>query len=232
MYEKIDKIISFYKFIQIDNLDNIRDTIFQSMRDLSILGTIILAKEGINVNICGASKNISAAKKYFSKKIDLTDTHYNESFIEDRVFTKLKVKIKKEIIKAGFEISKSIVAKNTSLDPREWDALLKRKPVIIDMRNRFEYSLGTFNNSENLGLINFSDLKVQLNNAKDIDKERDIAIFCTGGIRCEKAAVTLRECGFKNIFQLKGGIINYIENGDQKSEWQGSCFVFDDRISI
>ena len=141
------------------------------------------------------------------------------------------IKIKDEIIKAGFAVSEEMVSKNNSLEPRDWDKLLDQKPLIIDMRNRFEYLLGTFKNSKSLDLLNFSDLKESLKKAKTIDTNRDVAIFCTGGIRCEKATLVLKEIGFNNIFQLKGGIINYLDQCKDKSKWQGECFVFDDRIT-
>jgi UPF0176 protein len=112
----------------------------------------------------------------------------------------------------------------------EWDKLLDRKPLVFDMRNRFEYLLGTFENSKSLDLLNFSDLKDSLKNTA-LDTKKDIAIFCTGGIRCEKATFALKEIGFNSIFQLKGGIINYLNNPDNKNKWKGDCFVFDDRIT-
>ena len=124
-----------------------------------------------------------------------------------------------------------MVSKNKSLEPDAWDKLLDQKPLIIDMRNRFEYLLGTFDISESLELINFSDLRKSLKNNQDLDRNRDVAIFCTGGIRCEKATVALREIGFNNVFQLKGGIINYLTKKKHKNKWQGECFVFDDRIT-
>ena len=99
------------------------------------------------------------------------------------------------------------------------------------MRNRFEYLLGTFENSKSLELLNFSDLKESLEKTKGIDTDRDVAIFCTGGIRCEKAALALKEIGFNSIFQLKGGIINYLDQGKGHNKWEGECFVFDDRIT-
>jgi len=100
------------------------------------------------------------------------------------------------------------------------------------MRNRFEYLMGTFKNSESLNLLNFSDIEKSLKTIEDIDKEKDIAIFCTGGIRCEKASVALTNLGFKNVFQLKGGIINYLNKNTSKGRWEGDCFVFDDRITL
>ena len=231
MYKKIDTTISFYKFINITNLDAVKSKIYRYLDNHNIYGTVIISTEGINVNFCGTSENVEKSRSFISELLNLGSIHYNYSIINEKVFSKLKVKIKDEIIKAGFTISEDMVSKNKSLEPDAWDKLLDQKPLIIDMRNRFEYLLGTFDNSESLELLNFSDLRRSLKNNQDLDRNRDVAIFCTGGIRCEKATVALREIGFNNIFQLKGGIINYLDKKKDKSKWQGECFVFDDRIT-
>tara|TARA_B100001564_G_scaffold268335_1_gene229947 strand:+ start:1273 stop:1971 length:699 start_codon:yes stop_codon:yes gene_type:complete len=231
MYKKIDTAISFYKFINIKNLEKFRFQIHEYLKELNILGTIIIASEGINVNCCGTKENVELCKNFLSDLLELGSFHYNKSVISEKIFTKLKVKIKNEIIKAGFTISEETVSKNKSLDPVAWDELLDKKPIIIDMRNRFEYLLGTFENSKSLELLNFSDLKGSLKNNHVMNTSQDVAIFCTGGIRCEKASLALQEIGVKSVFQLKGGIINYLNQRKKKNKWQGECFVFDDRIT-
>ena len=231
MYKKIDTTISFYKFINITNLDAVKSKIYRYLDNHNIYGTVIISSEGINANFCGTSENVEKSRIFISELLNLGSIHYNHSIIKEKVFSKLKVKIKDEIIKAGFTVSEDVVSKNKSLEPDAWDKLLDQKPLIIDMRNRFEYLLGTFDNSESLELINFSDLRKSLKNNQDLDRNRDVAIFCTGGIRCEKATVALREIGFNNVFQLKGGIINYLTKKKHKNKWQGECFVFDDRIT-
>lgn len=187
MYKKIDTTISFYKFINITNLDTIKSKIYRYLDSHNIHGTVIISAEGINVNFCGTSENVEKSRSFISELLNLGSIHYNYSIINDKVFSKLKVKIKDEIIKAGFTVSEDMVSKNKSLEPDAWDKLLDQKPLIIDMRNRFEYLLGTFDNSESLELLNFSDLRKSLKNNQDLDRNRDVAIFCTGGIRCEKA---------------------------------------------
>ena len=231
MYKKIDTTISFYKFINITNLDTTKSKIYRYLDEHNIYGTVIISSEGINANFCGTSENVEKSRIFISELLNLGSIHYNHSIIKEKVFSKLKVKIKDEIIKAGFTVSEDVVSKNKSLEPDAWDKLLDQKPLIIDMRNRFEYLLGTFDNSESLELLNFSDLRRSLKNNQDLDRNRDVAIFCTGGIRCEKATVALREIGFNNVFQLKGGIINYLTKKKHKNKWQGECFVFDDRIT-
>ena len=232
MYEKIDRIISFYKFTQIKNTERSRFDIFNYLDDLNILGTVLIANEGINANICGSKNNIDLAKKYILKLLDIKNIHINETKVNAKVFTKLKVKVKDEIIKIGFCASEQDVSKNRSLEPKEWDELLESKPLVIDMRNRFEYLMGTFKDSESLNLLNFSDLEQSLKDRMNLNKEKSIAIFCTGGIRCEKASMALNSLGFKNIVQLKGGIINYLDKNKNKGKWEGDCFVFDDRITF
>ena len=231
MYKKIDTAMSFYKFIDIKNLDIVRSQIYKYLHDLNIFGTVIIASEGINANFCGTKKNIELSENFLSDLLNLGAIHYNRSRISNKIFTKLKVKIKDEIIKAGFTVTEEMVSKNKSLDPNDWDELLDKKPLIIDMRNRFEYLMGTFENSKSLELLNFRDIRESLKDNLVMNTSQDIAIFCTGGIRCEKATIALKEIGFNSVFQLKGGIINYLDQQKKNNKWRGECFVFDDRIS-
>ena len=231
MHKKIDVAISFYKFIDIRNLSQVRSQIYKYLNELNIYGTVIIATEGINANFCGTKESVESCKVFLSDLLDLDSVHYNSSKISGRIFTKLKVKIKKEIIRAGFTVSEKMVSRNKSLEPDAWNDLLDKKPLILDMRNRFEYLLGTFENSKSLELLNFSDLRESLKENHNLDTSKDVAIFCTGGIRCEKATLALQEIGFKNVYQLKGGIINYLDKRKNNNKWQGECFVFDDRIT-
>ncbi len=233
MHKKINTIISFYKFIKVEDTNSLRDVIFDYLEGLGILGTILIANEGINVNLCGGSYEIELSKKFITEQLDLGLIHSNESNIDYQAFSKLKVKIKKEIIKVGLKISENDINKNEYLNPKQWDNLLDNKPIVLDTRNRFEYLLGTFENAKSLDLDSFSDFKKKVIESKRLDKKQDIAIFCTGGIRCEKASVILKNLGFENVFQLKGGIINYLNhNKNIDSKWKGDCFVFDDRITL
>ena len=233
MHKKINTIISFYKFIKVEDTNSLRHVIFDYLEELGILGTILIANEGINVNLCGGSYEIELSKKFITEQLDLGLIHSNESNIDYQAFSKLKVKIKKEIIKVGLKISENDINKNEYLNPKQWDNLLDDKPIVLDTRNRFEYLLGTFENAKSLDLDSFSDFKEKVIESKRLDKKQDIAIFCTGGIRCEKASVILKNLGFENVFQLKGGIINYLNhNKNIDSKWKGDCFVFDDRITL
>jgi UPF0176 protein len=233
MHKKINTIISFYKFIKIEDTNSLRNLIFDYLEELGVLGTILIANEGINVNLCGGSDEIELSKKFITKQLGLGSIHSNESNIGSQAFSKLKVKVKKEIIKVGLEISENDINKNEYLNPKQWDNLLDNKTIVLDTRNRFEYLLGTFENAKSLDLGSFSDFKEKVIKSKRLDKKQDIAIFCTGGIRCEKASIILKNLGFENVFQLKGGIINYLNhNKNIDSKWKGDCFVFDDRIAL
>ena len=228
----MNKTISFYQFKKMSNLEISRVQVHSWLYKNKITGTVLLATEGINVNICGEASKINNAITYIKKLFNIKNFHVNENNIEYSSFKKLKVKIKNEIIKVGFNTNENLISKNHSVDPIEWNNLLQKDIAIIDIRNKFEFSLGSFEGSQSLDLKNFSDLSLAIEESTVLDKKKDVAIFCTGGIRCEKASVMLRQAGFKNIFQLKGGILNYINNIKQGSKWKGECFVFDDRVTI
>ena len=226
------KIVSFYKFKKLNNIDNLRNIIFRFMKKNSILGTIILAKEGVNINICGDSASVDNAKDFIQTTLDLKIDHFNECNIDKDAFSKLKVKIKDEIIKVGFSASDCRMNSNKYLNPEEWNEYINNGSVVIDTRNKFEYLMGTFSESKSLNLTNFSDFKENFKSLQLDDKKQNYLIFCTGGIRCEKASIIMKELGYENVFQLKGGILNYLKSKKNESKWEGECFVFDDRISI
>ena len=223
-------VYSFYKFIEIVDLSNKRELLISILNDLDIKGTIILSKEGINANISQTEYLLDDTLNIISNNIVcLDDVHINKSPSNHIAFTKLKVKIKNEIIK--FDYSKGLKDNSTlkSLSPEDWDKLLDDDIQVLDMRNSSEYFLGTFNNAISFNLRNFIDLKDRKNDLDNLDKKKKTAIFCTGGIRCEKAGKYLSDMGFEDVYQLEGGIINYINNKRSKY-WNGDCFVFDDRI--
>ena len=224
-------VYSLYKFIDISNLNIIRETIFRCLDKLNIKGTVLISKEGININISQEYELLEKAIQNISKVIDLDDVHVNRTESNGIAFQKLKVKIKAEIIKFNYEFQYKNKNKLQTVTPEAWNKLLNNHVQIIDMRNEFEYSLGTFKNAINLRLKNFTDLKDRVDELDKPDKNMKTAIFCTGGIRCEKAGKFLNEHGFSDVYQLGGGIINYL-NKKQDYLWEGDCFVFDDRILL
>jgi UPF0176 protein len=226
------EVFGFYKFIKINTLKKNKDILQKLLIQNNLRGTIIIAKEGLNGTISGKSKNIliliNKLQSLFSfKKFD----NNNKSKSSFQPFHKPKVKIKKEIVPMNLTLNPKERNLNTHLDPREWNKLIKKKDThIIDTRKPFEYEVGTFKKSINPNINNFRDFPKYL---KKLKKNKPIAMFCTGGIRCEKTSVFLKKKGFKNIYQLNGGILNYLQKiKKEESLWKGECFVFDNRISL
>ena len=226
------KVFGFYKFIKVKSLKKNKDFLHKFLISNHIRGTIIIAKEGLNGTISGSVKDIDKTtkklKSLFSFK--LFDSS-NESKSKFQPFHKPKVKIKKEIVPMNLIINPKERNMKSHLDPKDWNKLIKNKEThIIDTRKPFEYKVGTFKRSVNPNVTNFRDFPKYLNKLK---KNKPVAMFCTGGIRCEKTSVYLKKKGFKNIYQLNGGILNYL-NKIKKNEslWKGECFVFDNRISL
>ena len=226
------EVLGFYKFIKIKSLKKNKDFMQNFLIKNNIRGTIILAKEGMNGTISGQLKDI---KKTINKmKFLFSFKNYdnsNNSKSKFQPFHRAKVKIKKEVVPMNLTLNIKDREMKTHLDPKEWNELIKKKDTyIIDTRKPFEYDVGTFKKSVNPDVNNFRDFPKYLNKLK---KNKPVAMFCTGGIRCEKTSVYLKKKGFKNIYQLNGGILNYLKKTKEKdSLWKGECFVFDNRISL
>ena len=226
------KVFGFYKFIKIKSLKRNKDLLQKFLTSNNIRGTIIISKEGLNGTISGGVKDIDKIIKklkflFSFKKFD----NSNESKSKFQPFHKPKVKIKKEVVPMNLTLNSKDRNIQTHLDPKEWNKLIKNKDThIIDTRKPFEYKVGTFKKSVNPNINNFRDFPKYLNKLK---KNKPVAMFCTGGIRCEKTSVYLKKKGFENIYQLNGGILNYLKKIKKtESLWKGECFVFDNRISL
>jgi UPF0176 protein len=226
------KVFGFYKFLKVKSLKKNKDFLQKFLISNHIRGTIIIAKEGLNGSISGGVKDIDKIIKklkflFSFKQFD----SFNESKSKFQPFHKPKVKVKKEIVPMNLTINSNERNIQTHLEPKDWNKLIKNKDThIIDTRKPFEYKIGTFKKSVNPNVNNFRDFPKYLNKLK---KNKPVAMFCTGGIRCEKTSVYLKKKGFKNIFQLNGGILNYLKKIKKtESLWKGECFVFDNRISL
>ena len=224
------KIFGFYKFKKIKNIKLLKKNLKNFIEEEQVRGTIIISIEGINGTI---SFKPTKYKKVKNKILNLLNIrkldNENISYYKYQAFKKGKIKIKKEVVPIGMKLNK-IVTKN-KIEPKDWNKfILKKETVLIDTRKSFEFKVGTFKGSINPELNNFRDFPRYF---KTLKKDQNIGMFCTGGIRCEKASAYLKKKGFKNVYQLKGGIINYLDNVKKKdSLWSGDCFVFDNRVSI
>jgi len=225
-------ISGFYKFKRINFLKKHKTYLENEISNTSIRGSIIISSEGINGSLAGNSKDISKILKLIKKEFKFTEfDSSNISTSRFQPFHKAKVKVKKEVVPLGLKIKSESKRRNRYLSGKSWNKLIiKKETLLIDVRKPFEYSVGTFKNAMNPNIQNFRDFPKFLNK---IEKTKPVAMFCTGGIRCEKASIFLKQKGFKNVFQLKGGIINYLNNTKKKdSLWKGECFVFDNRVSL
>ena len=225
-------ISGFYKFKKINFLKKHKTYLENEISNTSIRGSIIISSEGINGSLAGNSKDIFKILKLLKKEFKFTEfDSSNISTSRFQPFHKAKVKVKKEVVPLGLKINSASKRRNRYLSGKSWNKLIiKKETLLIDVRKPFEYSVGTFKNAMNPNIQNFRDFPKFLNK---IEKTKPVAMFCTGGIRCEKASIFLKKKGFKNVFQLKGGIINYLNKTKKKdSLWKGECFVFDNRVSL
>ena len=224
-------IFGFYKFKKLTRLLSFKKEFNSILKNNTARGSIIISTEGLNGIISGEKKDIfkiiHRIKTFYNcKNFD----SQNSSMCTFQPFHKPKIKIKKEVVPIGMKISK-INNKKTYIEPNKWNSFLRKKDIkIIDARKPFEFNMGTFKGAENPNIDNFRDFP---NYLKKINKKKPIAMFCTGGIRCEKATNYLVKKGYKKVYQLKGGIINYLKNINIKSSlWSGECYVFDNRVSL
>ena len=231
------KIIALYQFCEIRNPRKLQMILKKELKNLQILGTIIIGHEGINGTVSGSETNINKALKFLKSDNRFSDLDIKYSFSKKAPFLRLKVKIKKEIVTMGIDNIKPTTQAGKYLTYDQWNSLLSHEDtILIDTRNDYEYSIGTFKNSINPKTSNFKEFPKWVKKQKftqEVKKSKNIAMFCTGGIRCEKASSYMKNEGFKNVYHLKGGILKYLENTDiENSLWQGECFVFDDRVSV
>ena len=230
-------VSALYKFSLIESPNLLQSKIRRKLKSLSILGTILVGKEGLNGTISGKKENIDKAIKYI-KNIDGfcdIDVKFSKSLVNP--FIRLKIKLKDEIVTIGDKSINPNKEVGKYVNPEEWNDLISNKnTILIDARNNYEHSIGTFKNSLNPNTIKFREFPEWVRKQKFSDNEkqnRKFAMFCTGGIRCEKASSFMLKEGFKDVSHLKGGILNYFDSVPKnESKWKGECFVFDDRVSV
>ena len=235
----LDKYIisTFYKFLVLENYKELKIKFDKSLSKTNIKGTILLANEGVNGTIAGSESDLKKFFLYIDKFSQFKDITPKFSSSNKNPFLRMKVRLKKEIVTIGIpEVSPSnLVGKYLNVE--EWNEFLNESDsMIIDTRNDYEVSIGTFKNSINPKIKSFRNFPnwVQKNLIdKKVSKKSKIGMFCTGGIRCEKSTSYLKQLGFENVFHLDGGILKYLENvKSDENEWKGECFVFDYRVSL
>lgn len=226
------QIITFYEFKKLENLEEMKVTLKEEMINYGILGTILIAEEGYNSTISGLPENLAKFVEILENTFQ-TKIKYKTSYHAEQPFLKAKVRIKKEIVmlRQQVEIEKGI---GTHAKPSEWNRIISDKDtIILDTRNDYEFEIGTFKGAINPKIEKFSDLPKFVAENLNPNEHKKIAMFCTGGIRCEKFAPFMKEQGFEEVYQLEGGILKYLEETpENESLWEGECFVFDDRIAV
>jgi UPF0176 protein len=228
------QIITFYEFkrLESERLAGLKERLKTSMAEHSIKGTIILAEEGFNATLCGEPVNVSAFIPSV-EEIFATTLNFKASFHDEFPFRKIDVKIKPEIVtlKKSVDISKGA---GTHVSPAEWNQIISDPSVVVvDARNDYEFKNGTFRRAINPHTEKFSELPDFVDETLDPNVHEKVAMFCTGGIRCEKFAPYIKQLGFKQVFQLEGGILRYLEEVPaEASLFEGECFVFDDRRTV
>ena len=231
------KIITLYKFHKIQEPLKLQAALKKELKNLDILGTIIVGNEGINGTVSGTSINLDRAIERLKLHSKILDLDLKESFSKKPPFLRLKIKIKDEIVTMGKKNINPSTQSGEYINHKRWNALIEDKnTLLIDTRNSYEYAIGTFKNSINPKTANFKEFPEWVNKQQFSEtdkKQKKVAMFCTGGIRCEKASAFMKNEGFEKVYHLKGGILKYLEETEtQNSLWQGECFVFDDRVSV
>lgn len=231
---KLYVIVTFYEFAALNDYELMREPILKTMKENNVKGTIILASEGINGSFCATREELLPLMAHLKNYPNLQDLIFRETYSDSNPFEKAKVKLRKESVTLGVEGIDPLKFPGDHLSPEEWNKLIADPEVIlIDTRNDYEVKLGTFKNAINPSTENFRDFPEYVEKELFDKKEKKIAMFCTGGIRCEKSTAYLKKLGFNEVYQLSGGILNYLGSiSEEDSLWHGSCFVFDNRIAL
>lgn len=227
-------VSALYHFVTLDDYQAMRQPLYDFMMDNHIKGTILLAKEGINGTVAGIKPSIDRLHAWLRSDARLKDLRSKESFDDSMPFYRTRVKLKKEIVTMGVpDIDPNHIV-GTYVKPEDWNTLISDPDVtIIDTRNDYEYAIGSFKNAINPKTETFRQFPDYVKQNLDPKKHKKVAMFCTGGIRCEKSTAYLKEQGFDEVYHLQGGILKYLETvAEEETLWNGECFVFDNRVSV
>jgi UPF0176 protein len=227
-------VAALYKFAPLGDLDTMREEIARACAKNNICGTLLLAHEGINGTIAGSRQGIDTLLDFLRSYPPLKDLDHKESYAAEEPFYRMKVRIKKEIVTIGIPAVNPNEIVGTYLNAEEWNKVIAEPDtILIDTRNDYEVQVGTFKGAINPHTDTFSAFPDYVQKNLDSNKHKKVAMFCTGGIRCEKASAYMKKLGFEEVYHLKGGILKYLETmPEEKSLWQGECFVFDQRVTV
>ena len=224
--------IAGYRFVDLPDRDELRKSFREACEKNNLLGTILLSTEGINFFLCGDQLGIDGFLKYLEMDERFVDIPLKVSHSEKLAFRRMNVRLKKEIISMGMEDIRPAEFTGEAISPSEFKQWLDegRDITVLDTRNDYEIRIGTFENSVDLNIGTFRKFPDAINNS-NLDKEKTVVMFCTGGIRCEKASALMLKQGFQDVRQLKGGVLGYFEEAGG-AHWDGDCFVFDRRVAV
>ncbi len=227
-------VATFYKFAALPDYADLQPSLKEACEDQRVKGTILLAAEGINGTIAGTRQGVDTILTYIQSDPRLVDIDIKESSAAELPFEKLKVRLKKEIVTIGLPEVSPTQQVGTYVSPKDWNEIVADPEVtVIDTRNNYEVGMGTFQGASNPQTEVFNEFPSYVKENLDPKKNKKVAMFCTGGIRCEKASSYMLTQGFEEVYHLKGGILKYLEEvPEEESLWEGECFVFDERVAI
>ena len=227
-------VAALYRFARFPEFETYRQPLLDCLLAAEVRGTLLLAAEGINGTIAGTRAGIDRVLGFLQKDSRFAGLEVKESYVDENPFYRTKVKLKKEIVTmgvAGIDPNKIV---GTYVEARDWNELISDPEVLLlDTRNKYEVEIGSFAGAVNPGTDSFREFPDYVKKQLDPGKHKKVAMFCTGGIRCEKSTAYLREQGFEEVYHLKGGILKYLEEvPESESKWEGECFVFDNRVTV
>lgn len=227
-------VAAFYHFVSLDNYTELRQPLLNQMLKNNIKGSLLLAREGINGTVAGTQPSIDLLLAWIRTDRRLQNIQCKFSYDEEMPFYRSRVKLKKEIVAMGIEGIDPNRSVGTYVKPADWNALISDPEItLVDTRNTYESAIGSFRNATMVNTVSFRDFPQYVRDKLDPITHRKIAMFCTGGIRCEKSTAYLKQLGFDEVYHLQGGILKYLEETpESESLWQGECFVFDNRVSV
>ncbi len=227
-------VCALYKFVRLENYQNLKAPLLSHMENQQVRGTLLLAHEGINGTVAGSQAGINSVLEFLQNDERLSPISYKFSYHQNNPFQRTKVKLKKEIVTMGVEGIDPLQVVGTYVKPKDWNALISDPEVLlVDTRNDYEVEIGTFENAVNPNTENFREFPEYVKNNLDKNKHKKVAMYCTGGIRCEKSTAYMKEQGFEEVYHLEGGILKYLEEvPSEETMWQGECFVFDGRVAV